>query len=118
MCSLRVVFMSNCSLICHFCSTSDMRKTEKVQNTALKCIFNDFKTSYYDLLARSHIQLLYIQRQRAILEEVYNIYHSICPAYVNELLESVQKMYGTRNKCDIVQIKMQNEKMWFKRIYV
>ncbi len=29
----------------------------------------------------------------------------LCPAYVDELLERVQNMYGTRNKHNIVQIK-------------
>ena len=33
---------------------------EKVQYRALKYIYNDFKMSYCDLLAKSHIQLLYI----------------------------------------------------------
>ncbi len=61
---------------------------------------------------------MYIQRQRAILEEVYKIYHSIYPAYVNELLERVQHMYATGNKCTIVQIKMQNDKIWYKLFYV
>ena len=75
------------------------------QYMALKYVYNDFKTSYCDLRARSHIQLLYIQRQRATLEGVYKIYHSIYALFVNELLERVQKMYGARNKHNIVQIK-------------
>ncbi len=62
------------------------------------------KMSYCDLRARPHIQLLYVW-QKAILEDVNKAYHSICPANVNELLEGVQNMYGTRNKHNIVQIK-------------
>ncbi len=81
-----------CSLIWHFCSTNDTRKIENVQYRALKYMYNNFNTSYCDLWARSHIQLLYIELQRAILEEVYEIYHSICPAYVNELLQRVQNI--------------------------
>ena len=56
-----------------------------------------------------------IELQRKVWEELYLvtcftgallvIYHSLCPAYVNELLERVQHMYGTRNKYNSVQIK-------------
>ncbi len=53
---------------------------EKVQYRALKYIYNDFKMSYCDLRARSHIKLSHIQRQRVILDEGYMIYHTICPA--------------------------------------
>ncbi len=56
-----------CSLMWHFCSTSDTRKW-KMYNTGHLNTYNDFKMTYCDLRARSHIQLLYIQRQRAILE--------------------------------------------------
>ncbi len=78
-------------------------KWKKIQYMALKYIYNDFKTNYCDVRARCHIQLFYIQRQRAILEEVYKINHSICAAYVNELLKSVQNMYCTRKKYNIVR---------------
>ena len=58
-----------------------------------------------DLFTSSNIQLLYIQRQRTILEEAYRIYQSMCPAHRIDLFDRVQAIPDTRNKNSIVQIK-------------
>ena len=49
----------------------DLRKIEKLQYKALKYVYNDFKSSYTDLRKRANHPLMYIERQRCILLEVY-----------------------------------------------
>ena len=42
-----------CPLVWHFCSKTAMRKIENIQKRALRFIFNDYSSSYEQLLGRS-----------------------------------------------------------------
>ncbi len=46
-------------------------------------------------------------KARAVLEEVYKIYDSMCPTYLNDQLKRCQNMHDTRNKNLSVQTKCQ-----------
>ena len=49
----------------------NLRKVEKIQYKALKFVYNDFTSSYADLRKLARRPLMYTERQRCILVEVY-----------------------------------------------
>ena len=57
----------------------DLRKIEKQQYKALKYVYNDFNSSYTDLRIMANRPLMYIERQRSILLEVYKCLNQISP---------------------------------------
>ena len=60
-----------CPLIWHFCGLGDLKKIEKVQLRVLSFVFNDFHASYSNLRSRPGRPLLYIERLKAIVTEVF-----------------------------------------------
>ena len=50
---------------------SNLRKVEKLQYKALRFVYNDFTSSYADLRKLTRRPLMYTERQRCILVEVY-----------------------------------------------
>ena len=78
------LFVTDCSVVWHFCSVYDMKKIEKVQYRALKYIYNDFDSSYSVLRKKGQRPLMYIERLKEMLVEVYKSYYKINPKYLNE----------------------------------
>ncbi len=73
---------------------------EKVQLRALRFVFNDFRASYSDLRSRAGRPLLYTERLKAILTEVFRIYLNVSPEYNRCILLTHSIPYNIRNtKC-------------------
>ena len=75
-----------CSVIWHYCSMGNLRKVEKLQYKALKFVYNDFTSSYADLRKLARRPLMYTERQRCILVEVYKCLNHISPPYLHDML--------------------------------
>ena len=76
-----------CSSVWHYCSMRDLRKIEKLQYKALKYVYNDFKSSYTDLRKMANRPLMYIERQKCILLEVFKCLNQISPRYLHDMFE-------------------------------
>ncbi len=50
-------------VVWHYCSKGSILKMEKIQYRTLKYLYNDYKSSYVDLLERANMPSLFIQRQ-------------------------------------------------------
>ena len=59
-----------CPVIWHFCSEANTKKMEKIQERALKFIYNENHSTYEELLAKSKLPSLKIRRIRTIAIEV------------------------------------------------
>jgi hypothetical protein len=46
------VFFNYCPVIWHFCSEANTKKMEKIQERALKFIYNENHSTYEELLAK------------------------------------------------------------------
>ena len=62
-----------------FCSISDTKKIEKMQLKALRHIDKDYTFSYEMLREKCNRPMLLIERQRAMLFEVYKCVHELGP---------------------------------------
>ncbi len=60
-----------CPLVWHFCGLGDLKKMEKVELRALRFVFNDFHASYCELRSRSGRPLLYTERLKVVVTEVF-----------------------------------------------
>ncbi len=64
----------------------------------LKYIYNDFMSTYGELRKRAERPVMYVQRVRAILIEVYKAYFNIGPKYMCDIFKKPNHIYSTRNK--------------------
>ncbi len=88
---------SYCPIIWHFCSTTDAQKLEKLQERALRLIFNDSTSSYVQLCQNSFKCSLYIERQKQILAQTFKCVTKTNPPYMNDLFVSKVTNYNLRS---------------------
>ena len=86
-----------CSVVYHYCSRSDIIKLEKVQKKDLRFMHQDFHSSYTTLREKSNRLLLYVERQRCILQEVYKSIHDLGPRYLHDLFAIKDREYDYQN---------------------
>ena len=84
-----------CSTVWHFCKTSDMKNIEKIQHRALKYVYNDFASSYRVIREKHNITLLFVNRVKELLIEVYKACYNISPYYLQGLF-SVKESKHTK----------------------
>ena len=91
--------MSNfnyCPLTWHFCSESNTRKIENIQKRSLRFIYNDYTSSYENLLKMSKLPSLKIRRLRSMAIESFKILNGRSPLYLNDLIERKNSLYSFR----------------------
>ena len=92
--------MSNfnyCPLTWHFTNESNTRKIEKIQERALRFIYDDFCSSYDKLLEKSGLISLKVRRLRSIALETYKILNKMSPEYLHDLLHLKNVNYNFRH---------------------
>ena len=86
--------LTYCHTVWHFCKASDRCKLERVQERALRAIFNTKAHSYEELLNRANLSTLYNIRLQDIEILMFKVKNNISPLYVNRIFETVDKGYG------------------------
>ena len=94
----------------HFCSCKDAQKIEKLQKRALRLIYNDYTSSYEDMLKMANLPYLEVHRLRCIAIECFKIMSRSNPVYINDLLQTFSTTYNLRksNTFSIPQVRMVN----------
>ena len=73
-----------CPLIWHFCSKSNTDKLEKNDFRALKFVFQDFNSSYEDLILKAGSTTLHLSRLRTLVTETLQVAYGLFPTYLQE----------------------------------
>ena len=60
-----------CPLTWHFCGETNIKKLEKIQERALRFIYNDFDSNYESRLFRSKMPTLKLRRLRTMALEIF-----------------------------------------------
>ena len=102
--------MSNfnfCPLVWHFCGEVNTKKVEKIQQRALRFIYEDYSITYEELLCKSKIPSLKIRRLRTVALEVFKIISRECSVYLQDLITIKNSSYSFRyqNKAVILQVR-------------
>ena len=91
--------MSNfnyCPLIWHFCSQASTNKLEKIQERALRFIYNDHSSTYTELLKSSGTVNIHIKRTKDIACAVYKIVNKLAPSFIQTLVALKYSKYSQR----------------------
>ena len=78
----RAFIVSNfnyCPLVGHFCGKRNTSKIEKLQERALRFVFNDFTSSYENMLKKAELTTLTLCRIKTLAVEVYKALHGHSP---------------------------------------
>ena len=86
-----------CHLVWHNCRSSDSRKIERIQERALRAVFNSHSESYENLLVRAELPSLLNRRLQDIAILMYKVKYGLAPSIVNELFKRKSTSYSLRN---------------------
>ena len=103
-----------CPATWHFGSEKNTKKIEKIQERALRFIYEDYENTYEHLLKKSKLPSLKIRRLRTIAVETFKIFHKQSPSYLHDLISIKDKKYNFRHQDKAVLTKSTNNKVWFK----
>ena len=94
--------LTYCQIVWHFCRQSERRKLERLQERALRVIYNCRTDTYEDFLCRTKLPSLYNRRLQDIVTLMYKVREGLAPAYIVELSNTANKGYSLRNaECEI-----------------
>ncbi len=71
----------------------------------LRMVFEDYESSYEDLLFKCGMSMLEIQRARTLAIEVYKSIHEMTPIYIQEMSNIKITPYHLRDPCRTVMPK-------------
>ena len=77
---------SYCPLTWHFCGEQNTKKIEKIQQRALRFVYDDFQNSYEFLLEKSKLPSLKTHRMRTIALETFKIINKKSPLFIQDLV--------------------------------
>ncbi len=93
------LIMSNlnyCPLTWHFTGETNTKKIEKLQERALRFIYDDNSMSYHDLLLVSGLPSLKVRRMRSVALETFKIFNKEGPSYLHDLVRFKDSKYNFR----------------------
>jgi hypothetical protein len=88
-------YLNYCSTVWHFCRKSDSNKLEKLNERALRTVFQDRSSNYETLLNQAKKTTLYNRRLQDIAVLIYKA-HNQSPQYINQLFELRMSNYNLR----------------------
>ena len=107
--------LTYCHLVWDFCKASDRRKLERVQERALRAVYNSKTATYEELLNMAKLPTLYKRRLQDIAIMMYKVKKEMVPNYIAELFDTRRKGYNLRGN-DFKCPKIQYYKIW-KTLY-
>ena len=74
-----------CPLAWHFCSSKSFKKIEKIQDLALRILYNDSTSDYNQLLNKSSKASMEVKRLRNLALEIFKTLNHLNPEYMKEI---------------------------------
>ncbi len=71
----------------HFCGIQNSRNLEKIQERALRFVYEDYESTYDILLKKGNHDMLCIGRLRNMVTEIFKALHGSTPIYIRDLFE-------------------------------
>jgi hypothetical protein len=96
-----------CPLSWHFCSETNTKKIEKIQERALRFVYQDYEASYENLLIKAKMSTQHIRRIRTMTLETFKILNGLAPPVLSNLVKKQDHKYNFRyiNLLQIPQVK-------------
>ena len=78
-------YLTYCLLVRHFCTASDSRRIERLQERGLRAVYKDHHATYSELLKRAELLTLKNRRLQGVCTLMYKVRHKLCPAYISNI---------------------------------
>ena len=92
-----------CPVVWHFCSKKQTRNMEKIQERSLRFVYNDFHSTYNELLLRTKKDTLHVMRLKRMLTLVYKCINASGPSFLHSLFTTKHINYNLRNSIALQQ---------------
>ena len=79
--------LQHCSIIWHNCLKQDSDKLEKLNKRVLRAVYDDYQSTYDELLKKAGRTTLFSRRVQNIAIMTYKTVKNIVPQYVTELVK-------------------------------
>ena len=105
--SFILINLNYCPITWHFCSEKNTLKMEKIQERALRFVYNNYTINYEELLHLSKLPSLKVRRLRSIALETFKIINKNCPSYLYDLINIKKHQYSFRysNTTELPQVR-------------
>ena len=93
-------FYSNfnyCPLVWMFSSAKSLNKVESLQKRALRFLYEDYVSSYEELLQKAGKVTMKVNKLRSFCSEIYKSVNNINPTYMNEIFKLRKTRTAVRN---------------------
>ena len=101
--SFIVSCFSYCPLVWHFCGKQNSDKLEKINERALRILYNDFTSSYDQLLSQHNTTTILISRLKIMTLEVFKCLKTLGPPCLHDLFTVKPLEYNMRNPTKVIQ---------------
>ena len=91
-------YLTYCHLIWHFCKASDTRKVERIQEWALRIVYNSHSETYMNLLDRAKLPSLLNGRLQDIVILMYKVNYRLVPDFICDIFSIKSCRYNFRNQ--------------------
>ncbi len=91
-----------CPLVWHFSSTKSVEKIEKIQERALRLLFNDSTSSYDNLLSKAGKCSMRISRLRTLCIEIYKTVSKLNPPFIQNIFKLKETTRSARNPKELI----------------
>ena len=75
-------YFNYCPFVWHFSSAKSLQKVERIQERALRFLFNDNSSPYEELLTKSGKNYMHVSRLRALCIEIYKTMKQLNPVFI------------------------------------
>ena len=93
-----MTYLTYCHLIWHFCKASDTRKVERIQERALRIVYNSHSETYMNLLDCAKLPSLLNRRLQDIVILMYKVKYRLVPDFICDIFSTKSCKYNLRNQ--------------------
>ena len=95
-----------CALVWYFSSAKALQNIEKIQERALRFLYDDHRTSYSELFSKSERRTMHVSRLSVLCIEVFKTLKNINPSFMHEIFKSKSSVYSSRNPNDLQHYRL------------
>ena len=96
---------SHCPLVWMFCSRTMNRKINRIHERSLRLVYNDYKSSFHDLLKNDKSISIHHRNIHCVAIEMYKVINGMCPSFISDLF-TLNNGRCTRNCNTFVRAKV------------
>ena len=95
---VHITYLTYCHLTWHFCKASDTRKVERIQERALRIVYNSHSETYMNLLDCAKLPSLLNRRLQDIVILMYKVKYRLVPDFICDIFSTKSCKYNFRNQ--------------------